>query len=301
MGTMIYGTYDQTDATRIHLYFGEKPECSIDNHTYYTVSGNFAQDSDGGTKYSVANGKTQFYFYYPQLKANTTYYYGVMVETPTSYYYSIGNITGAVTEKKMLLASASPISPKASSASVGFRSFRTPSADERWSYTPPTITLSAPSGITATAAKVQGTYRAATYPAYEELYIGTSTSNMELFKKDTDPSAYKSSTWFFNLNGLHPNTKYYYQYRLSTYVVGSNGSEILTTVKSDIASFTTLASEDTDTCSCSPSYAGWYQVYNTTGSLAINNKHNYGTGVTQLGTIPEGTYVYITAATGYNG
>ncbi len=53
--------------------------------------------------------------------------------------------------------------------------------------------------------------------------------------------------------------------------------------------------------SCSTAYAGYYVVRGTSGRLAINNGHGYGTGYTQLGTIPEGTTVYIEKATGYNG
>lgn len=54
-------------------------------------------------------------------------------------------------------------------------------------------------------------------------------------------------------------------------------------------------------CSCSTSYAGYYKVKNTDGTLAINDGHGYGSGYTQLGSIPEDTIVYVSKATGYNG
>jgi len=64
------------------------------------------------------------------------------------------------------------------------------------------------------------------------------------------------------------------------------------------------ASTSPSTCSkCSTSYAGDYIVAGTDGSLAISSIHAPSTsaGAKQLGTIPEGTTIHITAATGYNG
>ena len=54
-------------------------------------------------------------------------------------------------------------------------------------------------------------------------------------------------------------------------------------------------------CGCSTGYAGNYVVTGTDGSLAINNGHGYGAGYTQLGEIPEGATVYVSAATGPSG
>ncbi len=55
--------------------------------------------------------------------------------------------------------------------------------------------------------------------------------------------------------------------------------------------------------SCSTSYARWYRVKNTSGSLAISSIHGASTasGATKLGSIPEGAVVYVNKATGYNG
>jgi len=53
---------------------------------------------------------------------------------------------------------------------------------------------------------------------------------------------------------------------------------------------------------CNGGYAGYYVVRGTNGSLAINSGHGTASsGYTQLGTIPEGTTVYISKATGYSG
>ena len=55
-------------------------------------------------------------------------------------------------------------------------------------------------------------------------------------------------------------------------------------------------------CNCKTDYAGYYVVKGTDGRLAINSGHgSSASGFTQLGTIPEGTKIYISKASGYYG
>lgn len=56
-------------------------------------------------------------------------------------------------------------------------------------------------------------------------------------------------------------------------------------------------------CTCSANYAGNYKVKGTDGTLSISSGHGASTaaGNTTLGSIPEGTTVYISKAQGYNG
>lgn len=56
-----------------------------------------------------------------------------------------------------------------------------------------------------------------------------------------------------------------------------------------------------DTCSCSETYSGYYRVAGTDGLLAISSGHGPSTSYTELGTIPEGTKIYISKASGPSG
>ena len=56
--------------------------------------------------------------------------------------------------------------------------------------------------------------------------------------------------------------------------------------------------EEEADCDCSTEYEGYYIVTGTDGALAISSGHGPSYNYSQLGTIPEGTRIYISAASG---